>query len=105
MKKLLTILSFFLASNVVAQVQSFEDQVKEIVIGHNKYKIAVKFTHSGHRIYIPMRKVFNGKVLREWVTSERVFNSRQQAFEVIQEWKELEEQERKLRRVEYIRIK
>jgi hypothetical protein len=105
MKKLLIILSFFLASNVVAQVQSFQDQVKEIVIGHNKYKIAIKFTHSGHRIYIPMRKVFNGKVLREWVMSDRVYNSRQQAFEVIQEWKEEEEQERKLKRVEYIRIK
>jgi hypothetical protein len=105
MKKLLIVLSFFLASNVVAQVQSFEDQVKEIVVGHNKYKIAVKFTHSGHRIYIPMRKVYNGKILREWVMSDMVYRSRQQAFEVIQEWKEEEEQERKLKRVEYIRIK
>ena len=105
MKKLLIILSFFLASNVVAQVQSFQDQVKEIVIGHNKYKIAIKFTHSGHRIYIPMRKVFNGKVLREWVYSDFVFSTRAKALEVIREWKEEEEMDRKLKRVEYIYIK
>jgi hypothetical protein len=37
--------------------------------------------------------------------SDMVYKSRQQAFEVIQEWKEEEEQERKLKRVEYIRIK
>ena len=105
MKKLLIILSFFLASNVVAQTQSFRDKVEEIVIGHNKYKIAVKYTHSGHRIYIPMRKVFNGKVLREWVYSDFVFDTRSQALEVIKEWKEEEEQARKLKRVEYIYIK
>lgn len=105
MKKLLIILSFFLVSNVVAQTQSFRDKVEEIVVGHNKYKIAIKYTHSGHRIYIPMRKVFNGKVLREWVYSDFIFDTRSQALEVIKEWKEEEEQARKLKRVEYIYIK
>lgn len=105
MKKLLTILSFFLLSNAVGQTQSFKDKVEEIVVGHNKYKIAVKYTHSGHRIYIPMRKVFNGKILREWVYSDFVFNTRSGALEVIKEWKEEEEQARKLKRVEYIYIK
>jgi len=39
MKKLLTILSFFFVSNVVAQTPSFKDRVEEIVVGHDKYKI------------------------------------------------------------------
>jgi len=105
MKKLLVILSFFLVSNVVAQTPSFKDKVEEIVVGHDKYKIAVKYTPSGHRIYIPMRKVFNGKVLREWVYSDFVFSTRARALEVIKEWKEEEEMDRKLKRVEYIYIK
>lgn len=105
MKKLLILLSFFLSINVVAQTQSFRDKVEEIVVGHNKYKIAVKYTHSGHRIYLPMRKVFNGKVLREWVYSDFVFDTRSQALEVIKEWKQEEELARKLKRVEYIYIK
>lgn len=105
MKKLLVILSFFFVSNAVAQVQSFKDKVEEIVIGHDKYKIAVKYTPSGHRIYIPMRKVFNGKVLREWVYSDFVFTTRAKALEVVREWKEEEELDRKLKRVEYIHIK
>lgn len=105
MKKILTILSFFFVSNVVAQTQSFKDKVEEIVVGHDKYKIAVKYTYSGHRIYIPMRKVFNGKVLREWVYSDFVFTTRAKALEVIKEWKEEEELDRKLKRVEYIYIK
>ena len=105
MKKLLVILSFFFVSNAVAQVQSFKDKVEEIVIGHDKYKIAIKYTHSGSRIYIPMRKVFNGKVLREWVYSDIVFTSRYRALEVIKEWKEEEALDRKLKRVDYIHIK
>ncbi len=52
-----------------------------------------------------MRKVFNGKVLREWVYSDFVFNTRARALEVIKEWKEEEEMDRKLKRVEYIYIK
>ena len=105
MKKLLIILSFFLASNVVAQTQSLKDRVEEIVVGHDKYKIAIKYTPSGSRIYIPMRKVFNGKVLREWVSSDFVFTTRYRALEVIKDWKEEEEMDRKLKRVEYIYIK
>ena len=105
MKKLLTILSFFFVSSVVAQTQSFRDKVEEIIVGHDKYNIAIKYTHSGHRIYIPLRKVFNGKILREWVYSDFVFTSRYKALEVIREWKEEEEQARKLKRVEYIYIK
>jgi len=60
MKKLLVILSFFFVSNVVAQTQSLKNRVEEIVVGHDKYKIAIKYSPSGTRIYIPMRKVFNG---------------------------------------------
>jgi hypothetical protein len=52
-----------------------------------------------------MRKVFNGKVLREWVYSNFVFSTRSRALEVIKEWKEEEEMDRKLKRVEYIYIK
>lgn len=105
MKKLVVILSLFLVSNAVAQTLSFKDRVEEIVVGHDKYKIAVKYTPSGHRIYIPMRKVFNGKILREWVYSDFVFTTRAKALEVIKEWKEEEEMDRKLKRVEYIYIK
>lgn len=104
MKKLLAILSFFFVSNAVAQTQSFRDKVEEIIVGHNKYKIAVKYTHSGHRIYIPMRKIYNGKVLREWVSSDYVFTSRYKALEVIGEWKEEEALSRKLRKTEYIYV-
>ena len=104
MKKLLIILSFFFVSNVVAQTQSFKDRVEEIIVGHDKYKIAVKYTHSGHRIYIPMRKIYNGKVLREWVYSDFVFTNRYKALEVIREWKEEEALARKLKRTEYIYV-
>jgi hypothetical protein len=105
MKKLLIILSFILVSNVEAQVQSFQDQVKEIVVGRDKYKIAVKHVYSGGTIYIPMRKTFNGKVLREWVSHQEAFRSRSQAMNIIKNWMEEEEEEKRLRRVEYIRIR
>jgi len=106
MKKLFTILStilsFFLVSNVVAQNQSFKDKVEDIIVRHDRYKIAVKYTRSGHQMYIPMRKIFMGKVLREWVYSDRIFTSRYKALEVIREWKEEEKLARKLKRTEYI---
>ena len=105
MKKLLVLLGLLLSINTIAQTQSFGDQVKEIIVGRNKYKIAVKHVYSGGVIYIPMRKVFNGRVLREWVYSDFVFSTRYKALEVIKEWKEEEELDRKLKRVEYIYIK
>ena len=105
MKKLLILLCFFLSIDTIAQTQSFGEQVKEIIVGRNKYKIAVKHVYSGGVIYVPMRKVFNGKVLREWISHQEAFRSRSRAMDVIEEWKEEEELDRKLNRVEYIRIK
>lgn len=105
MKKLLVLLGLLLSISTIAQTQSFGDQVKEIIVGRNKYKIAVKHVYSGGVIYIPMRKVFNGKILREWISHQEAFRSRSRAMDVIEEWKEEEEMDRKLNRVEYIRIK
>jgi len=105
MKKLLAILSFFFVSNVVAQTLSLKQRIEEIVVGHDRYKIAVKYSPSGHRIYIPMRKVFRGKILREWVYSDFVFTTQYRALQVIKEWKREEEMDRNLKREEYIRIK
>lgn len=107
MKKISLVLILILSlisADSRSQSMSFGDQLKEIIVGRDKYKIAVKHVHSGGVIYIPMRKVFNGKVLREWVSYQEAFRSKSQAMEVIDQWKEEEAEERKLKRVEYIRI-
>lgn len=108
MKKItLTLLLLFSLVSIpaISQSMSFQDQVREIIVGRDKYKIAVKHVSSGGIVYIPMRKVFNGKVLREWISGYEAYRSRYKAMEVIEEWKEEEEMERKLKRVEYIRIR
>lgn len=106
-KFILTLVLFFslVTAPAISQTMTLGDQVKEIVIGRDKYKIAVKHVYSGGTIYIPMRKTFNGKVLREWVSYQEAFRSRSQAMEVIKNWMFEEEEEKKLKRVEYIRIR
>lgn len=107
MKKIKVVLLFVLLTlggYAEAQSMTFYDQVKEIIVGKNKYKIAVRYINSNTRIYIPMRKIRNGRVLREWEMSDRVFSTQYKAMEVIRKWKEEEEEERILRRTEYIKL-
>jgi hypothetical protein len=87
-----------------SQSMSFGDQIKEIIIGRDKYKIAVKTVKHGGVVYIPMRKVFNGKLLREWIEYQQAFRSRSEAMEVIEEWQAEEAWVKKQKRVEYIHI-
>ena len=73
MKKL-TILVMLLG---VVTLQSF---------AREKYRILVRKTTDGKEIFIPMKKQYNGTWLKQWVSTDNIYLSKESAENVIKEW-------------------
>ena len=51
-----------------------------------KYRILVRKTTDGKEIFIPMKKQYNGTWLKQWVSTDNIYLSKESAENVIKEW-------------------
>jgi len=51
-----------------------------------KYRILVRKTTDGKEIFIPMKKQYNRTWLKQWVSTDNIYSSRESAENVIKEW-------------------
>jgi hypothetical protein len=55
-------------------------------LAKEKYRILVRKTTDGKEIFIPMKKQYNGTWLKQWVSTDNIYSSRESAENVIKEW-------------------
>jgi hypothetical protein len=51
-----------------------------------KYRILIRKTTDGKEIFIPMKKQYNGTWLKQWVSTDNIYLSKESAENVIKEW-------------------
>jgi hypothetical protein len=69
-----------------------------------KYRILIRKTLDGKEIYLPMRKQHNGTWLKQWVSTDNVYSTKEGAESVIREWMEYEKSMKEYNNKKYVYI-
>ena len=69
-----------------------------------KYRILIRKTLDGKEIYLPMKKQYNGTLLKQWVSTDNVYSTREGAENVIREWMEYEKSMKEYNNKKYVYI-